>query len=203
MPSRRVPAYYALILRSLTVLEGMALSADPDYRLLGRAYPYIARRLLTDPAPQLRRATPLNACVVSRTLSAAGGDALAAAAMLRWPTCVACHAAYMSDSQNVSGRSSWHALKFATVADGRDVQFPSRGPTIQAPALQPSRSSLEELVLWRGQLRWSRPGEPAARVRQVARALRSDASAWLLGEWVMSDAGAAVRGPLVSWRPSA
>ena len=50
----RVPAYYALILRSLTVLEGLALSADREYKLLGRAYPYMARRLLTDPAPQLR-----------------------------------------------------------------------------------------------------------------------------------------------------
>ncbi|KAL4522850.1 hypothetical protein Ndes2526A_g07583 [Nannochloris sp. 'desiccata'] len=50
----RVPAYYALILRSLTVLEGLALSADPQYNLLGAAYPYMARRLLTDPAPQLR-----------------------------------------------------------------------------------------------------------------------------------------------------
>lgn len=50
----RVPAYYALILRSLTVLEGLALSADRGYKLLGRAYPYMARRLLTDPAPQLR-----------------------------------------------------------------------------------------------------------------------------------------------------
>jgi hypothetical protein len=50
----RVPAYYALILRSLTVLEGLALQADPKYKLLGRAYPYIAKRLLTDPAPELR-----------------------------------------------------------------------------------------------------------------------------------------------------
>jgi predicted unusual protein kinase regulating ubiquinone biosynthesis (AarF/ABC1/UbiB family) len=50
----KVPAYYALILRSLTVLEGLALSADPQYNLLGAAYPYMARRLLTDPAPQLR-----------------------------------------------------------------------------------------------------------------------------------------------------
>jgi len=50
----RVPAYYALILRSLTVLEGLALGADPKYNLLGAAYPYMARRLLTDPAPQLR-----------------------------------------------------------------------------------------------------------------------------------------------------
>lgn len=50
----RVPAYYALILRSLTVLEGLALSADKRYNLLGAAYPYVARRLLTDPAPELR-----------------------------------------------------------------------------------------------------------------------------------------------------
>ena len=54
MHACRVPAYYALILRSLTVLEGLALSADSNYKLLGRAYPYMARRLLTDPAPQLR-----------------------------------------------------------------------------------------------------------------------------------------------------
>ena len=50
----QVPAYYALILRSLTVLEGLALSADPDYKLLAKAYPYMAKRLLTDPNPQLR-----------------------------------------------------------------------------------------------------------------------------------------------------
>ncbi|MEW5298504.1 MAG: hypothetical protein WDW36_001619 [Sanguina aurantia] len=50
----RVPAYYALILRSLTVLEGLALTADPQYKLLAKAYPYMARRLLTDPAPELR-----------------------------------------------------------------------------------------------------------------------------------------------------
>ena len=53
----RVPAYYALILRSLTVLEGLALGADPQYKLLAQVYPYVAQRLLTDPAPQLRYAT--------------------------------------------------------------------------------------------------------------------------------------------------
>jgi len=36
------------------VLEGLALSADKRYNLLGAAYPYVARRLLTDPAPELR-----------------------------------------------------------------------------------------------------------------------------------------------------
>jgi len=50
----RVPPYYALILRSLTVLEGLALGADPEYNLLGRAYPYVAKRILTDEAPELR-----------------------------------------------------------------------------------------------------------------------------------------------------
>lgn len=31
-----------------------ALTADPNYKLIARAYPYMARRLLTDPAPELR-----------------------------------------------------------------------------------------------------------------------------------------------------
>jgi len=45
-----------LILRSLTVLEGLALQADPDYALLSQAYTYMASRLLTDPEPKLRQA---------------------------------------------------------------------------------------------------------------------------------------------------
>ena len=49
-----VPGYYALILRSLTVLEGLALSTDPKFKVLAKAYPYVARRLLTDPRPELR-----------------------------------------------------------------------------------------------------------------------------------------------------
>ena len=57
----RVPAYYALILRSLTVLEGLALQADKNYKLLGKAYPYMAKRLLIDPAPELR-STALKSC---------------------------------------------------------------------------------------------------------------------------------------------
>uniref|UniRef100_A0A7S0RXD1 Protein kinase domain-containing protein n=1 Tax=Pyramimonas obovata TaxID=1411642 RepID=A0A7S0RXD1_9CHLO len=49
-----VPAYYALILRSLTVLEGLALFTDPNFKVLAKAYPYMARRLLTDPSASLR-----------------------------------------------------------------------------------------------------------------------------------------------------
>jgi predicted unusual protein kinase regulating ubiquinone biosynthesis (AarF/ABC1/UbiB family) len=50
----QVPAYYALIVRSLVTLEGIAISVDPDFKVLSKAYPYVAKRLLTDPAPDLR-----------------------------------------------------------------------------------------------------------------------------------------------------
>ena len=50
----RVPPYYALIIRSLVTLEGIALSVDANFKILGAAYPYFARRLMEDPDPQLR-----------------------------------------------------------------------------------------------------------------------------------------------------
>lgn len=50
----RVPAFFALIIRSLVTLEGIAINVDPDFKVLSKAYPYVSKRLLTDPAPQLR-----------------------------------------------------------------------------------------------------------------------------------------------------
>jgi predicted unusual protein kinase regulating ubiquinone biosynthesis (AarF/ABC1/UbiB family) len=50
----KVPAYFALIIRSLVTLEGIAINIEPDFKVLSKAYPYIAKRLLTDPAPELR-----------------------------------------------------------------------------------------------------------------------------------------------------
>ena len=50
----RLPPYYALIIRSLLTLEGIALSVDPNFKILGAAYPYFARRLMEDPDPELR-----------------------------------------------------------------------------------------------------------------------------------------------------
>jgi predicted unusual protein kinase regulating ubiquinone biosynthesis (AarF/ABC1/UbiB family) len=52
----QVPAYYALIIRSLVTLEGIALSVDPKFKVLAVAYPYVANRLLNDSAPELRMA---------------------------------------------------------------------------------------------------------------------------------------------------
>lgn len=50
----QVPAYYALIIRSMVTLEGIAIGVDPEFKVLSKAYPYVAKRLLTDPAPELR-----------------------------------------------------------------------------------------------------------------------------------------------------
>ena len=51
----RLPPNFALIIRSLVTLEGVALSLSPDFRIIAVAYPYVARRLLTDESPQLRQ----------------------------------------------------------------------------------------------------------------------------------------------------
>ncbi len=51
----RVPAKFALIIRSLITQEGLALSLDPNFKIVEVAYPYVSRRLLTGESPQLRR----------------------------------------------------------------------------------------------------------------------------------------------------
>ncbi|KAH9692025.1 putative aarF domain-containing protein kinase [Citrus sinensis] len=38
----------------LAVLEGIAISSNPNYKVLGSTYPYIARKVLTDSSPQLK-----------------------------------------------------------------------------------------------------------------------------------------------------
>ncbi len=50
----RVPAYYALIIRSMVTLEGIAIGIDPNFKVLSKAYPYVAKRLLTDQSSELQ-----------------------------------------------------------------------------------------------------------------------------------------------------
>jgi aarF domain-containing kinase len=50
----QIPSYYTLLVRSLSVLEGIALASDPKYKVLNAAYPWVARRLLTDQSPELQ-----------------------------------------------------------------------------------------------------------------------------------------------------
>ncbi|MDX2257168.1 MAG: AarF/ABC1/UbiB kinase family protein [Pseudanabaenaceae cyanobacterium bins.39] len=50
-----LPAKFALIIRSVITQEGVALSLNPEFRIVQVAYPYVARRLLTDESSSLRQ----------------------------------------------------------------------------------------------------------------------------------------------------
>merc|ERR1719182_1309850 len=52
----RIPPYFALVIRAIGVLEGIALVGNPDFAIVDAAYPYISKRLLTDQSPRLRDA---------------------------------------------------------------------------------------------------------------------------------------------------
>eukprot|EP00560_Eucampia_antarctica_P008748 CAMPEP_0197826354 /NCGR_PEP_ID=MMETSP1437-20131217/3325_1 /TAXON_ID=49252 ORGANISM="Eucampia antarctica, Strain CCMP1452" /NCGR_SAMPLE_ID=MMETSP1437 /ASSEMBLY_ACC=CAM_ASM_001096 /LENGTH=810 /DNA_ID=CAMNT_0043426761 /DNA_START=196 /DNA_END=2628 /DNA_ORIENTATION=+ len=51
-----IPPYFALIIRAISVLEGIALVGNPNFAIIDEAYPYIARRLMTDDSPRLKAA---------------------------------------------------------------------------------------------------------------------------------------------------
>jgi len=50
-----LPAKFALIIRSVITQEGVALSLNPEFKIVQVAYPYVAKRLLTDDASSLRQ----------------------------------------------------------------------------------------------------------------------------------------------------
>ena len=52
----QIPSYFALILRAFSVIEGIALRADPSYSIVQECFPYLSRRLLTDDSPRVRGA---------------------------------------------------------------------------------------------------------------------------------------------------
>lgn len=52
----RIPPYFALIIRAIGVLEGIALVGDPEFAIVDEAFPYISKRLMTDDSPRLREA---------------------------------------------------------------------------------------------------------------------------------------------------
>ena len=49
-----IPPYFALIIRAISILEGIALVGNPKFAIIDEAFPYIARRMLTDPTPRLQ-----------------------------------------------------------------------------------------------------------------------------------------------------
>ncbi|EME26679.1 aarF domain-containing kinase [Galdieria sulphuraria] len=52
----QIPPYFALIIRALSVLEGIALVGNPHFKMIMEAFPYVSNRLLTDDSPYLKQA---------------------------------------------------------------------------------------------------------------------------------------------------
>ena len=48
----QVPPYFAYIAKAFGVLEGIGLSSDPNYAIVGECLPYISQRLLSDTNPR-------------------------------------------------------------------------------------------------------------------------------------------------------
>ena len=49
----QLPPYFAYIARAFGVLEGIGLSNNPNYAIVGECLPYVSQRLLTDPSPRV------------------------------------------------------------------------------------------------------------------------------------------------------
>lgn len=52
----RIPVFFTLIIRSLTILEGFALQTDASFKIVDESYPYVVKRILTDDSPVFQRA---------------------------------------------------------------------------------------------------------------------------------------------------
>jgi predicted unusual protein kinase regulating ubiquinone biosynthesis (AarF/ABC1/UbiB family) len=50
-----VPAQFSLIIRSLVTQEGLALSLNPEFKIVEIGYPYVAQRLLNGETPEMRK----------------------------------------------------------------------------------------------------------------------------------------------------
>jgi predicted unusual protein kinase regulating ubiquinone biosynthesis (AarF/ABC1/UbiB family) len=51
----RVPAQFSLIIRSLVTQEGVALTLNPEFKIVEIGYPYVAQRLLNGETPEMRQ----------------------------------------------------------------------------------------------------------------------------------------------------
>ena len=55
-PLFQIPPYFAYVIRAYSVLQALGTQDDPAFSILEASYPYLARRLLTDPSPRTQRA---------------------------------------------------------------------------------------------------------------------------------------------------
>lgn len=51
----RIPVSFTILIRSLTILEGLALATRKDFKIIDAAYPFVVERLLEDDSPELQK----------------------------------------------------------------------------------------------------------------------------------------------------
>ncbi|CAM9999773.1 unnamed protein product, partial [Ectocarpus fasciculatus] len=51
----RIPAYFGLIIRAFSALEGLGLQLDEQYSIVNECFPYLARRLLTEDSDRMHK----------------------------------------------------------------------------------------------------------------------------------------------------
>lgn len=51
-----IPPYFALLARAIVTLEGIALIGNPNYGIITEAYPFVARKLLSEDRPEIQKA---------------------------------------------------------------------------------------------------------------------------------------------------
>lgn len=50
-----IPPFIALLARAIAILEGLALQANPNYKIVMEAYPFVTRKLLQDDAQYTKK----------------------------------------------------------------------------------------------------------------------------------------------------
>jgi predicted unusual protein kinase regulating ubiquinone biosynthesis (AarF/ABC1/UbiB family) len=51
----RIPVAFTILIRSLTILEGLALATRKEFKIIDAAYPFVVERLLEDDSPELQQ----------------------------------------------------------------------------------------------------------------------------------------------------
>lgn len=78
----KTPAFFTIIIRSLTILEGFALAVDKNFRLVRGAYPYVLAQLLSSPPNGSGRVPSSLTKLLTRLLTVDGQGAFVAVSML-------------------------------------------------------------------------------------------------------------------------
>lgn len=102
----RIPERYSLVIRSLLTQEGICLTLDPSFHFLEVAYPYIAKRLLTDESLRERLIQVCAWSLASAVIASVLGDSTSA--------CGGARPCYMRLAMQVlfqNGKFQWERLE--------------------------------------------------------------------------------------------